>query len=402
MSQLNIYLYKKLIGTLSLLPGELNLFSFDENYINDAQRPTLSLSFKEKIYGEIRRDIRPTRVKIPSFFSNLLPEGHLRDYLASSAGVNPEREFFLLRTLGLDLPGALTVKAPSDEAWPQEAFSNHNNHLKKESLRFSLAGVQLKFSALMETSAGLTIPSHGVGGHWILKLPSSRFKAVPENEYAMMSLAKKIGIDVPEIKLVSFKEISGLPKNIGTLDGPVLAIKRFDRSTKDPIHIEDFAQVFGIYPNEKYGRINYKNIAEVLWAEAGLEDILEFIRRLVFNILIGNADMHAKNWSLVYPDKVHARLAPAYDFVSTIAYLEDDGMALNFVKSKKWRDANLEQFAYLAAKAMLPEAPVLNTVKETLNLFREYWPREKKHLGLSKEIISLLDQHLKTLPLMNE
>ena len=58
---------------------------------------------------------------------------------------------------------------------------------------------------------------------------------------------------------------------------------------------------------------------------------MEFLRRFVFNALIGNADMHLKNWSLIYPDRRAAMLAPAYDFVSTIAYLPDDRLALTFV-----------------------------------------------------------------------
>ena len=58
-------------------------------------------------------------------------------------------------------------------------------------------------------------------------------------------------------------------------------------------------------------------------------DIAEFIRRLTFNTLIGNADMHLKNWSMIYPDRRRAALAPAYDLVSTIPYIPDPKAALN-------------------------------------------------------------------------
>ncbi|MEZ5573102.1 MAG: HipA domain-containing protein [Halioglobus sp.] len=64
-------------------------------------------------------------------------------------------------------------------------------------------------------------------------------------------------------------------------------------------------------------------------------DIGEFIRRMVFNTLIGNADMHIKNWSVYYPDKRTARLAPAYDFVSTIPYIADSGAALTVSRTKR-------------------------------------------------------------------
>jgi serine/threonine-protein kinase HipA len=162
-----------------------------------------------------------------------------------------------------------------------------------------LAGIQLKFSAAQE-GKGLTIPAEGVGGSWIVKLPSMKYNGVPENEYSMMSLARIIGMDIPDIELIELDAISDLPDGIGELEGPALAVKRFDRTASGPVHMEDFAQVFALYPDDKYDKASYRNIAEVIWAETGEEGIAEFIRRLVFNTLIGNADMHVKNnWSWV-------------------------------------------------------------------------------------------------------
>lgn len=92
---LAVRLYGKRIGMLTLLPGDRTLFTFDQGYIDDPARPTLSLSFTDSL-GELITDIRPTRTRVPPFFANLLPEGALRDYLANKAGVNPKREFFLL------------------------------------------------------------------------------------------------------------------------------------------------------------------------------------------------------------------------------------------------------------------------------------------------------------------
>ncbi len=137
--------------------------------------------------------------RLPVFFSNLLPEGHLRDYLAARADVKPQREFFLLAVLGADLPGALMV-SPMDRRMKtlhHAADRDHEERVPEVALRFSLAGVQLKFSAVMEASGGLTIPAGGMGGSWIVKLPSARFASVPENEYAMLALARAVGIEVP-------------------------------------------------------------------------------------------------------------------------------------------------------------------------------------------------------------
>src|SRR3546814_19783716 len=87
----------------------------------------------------------------------------------------------------------------------------------EHALRFSLAGVQLKFSAVRSASGGLTIPARGIGGHWIVKLPSRDFRRVPENEFSMMSLAKMVGIDVPAIDLVDIASIGNLPEGINQI-----------------------------------------------------------------------------------------------------------------------------------------------------------------------------------------
>ena len=78
-----------------------------------------------------------------------------------------------------------------------------------------------------------------------------------------------------------------------------LAVARFDRTPDGPVHVEDFAQVFGVYPESKYGQASACNVAAVVGAEGTSADVAEFIRRLTFNTLIGNADLHLKNWTTV-------------------------------------------------------------------------------------------------------
>jgi serine/threonine-protein kinase HipA len=85
-------------------------------------------------------------------------------------------------------------------------------------LKFSLAGVQLKFSALAEATGGMTIPVNGLGGDWILKLPSTH-DAVAENEFVMLGLAEALGIETPEPRLLDLTEIHGLPDGVSQLKG---------------------------------------------------------------------------------------------------------------------------------------------------------------------------------------
>jgi serine/threonine-protein kinase HipA len=399
-----VLLHGERIATLTLAPGDHILFAFDQRYIDDPGRRLLSLSCKDAM-GELITDYRPTRTRLSPFFSNLLPEGPMRDYLAKKAGINPAREFFLLQALGQDLPGALTITTEDEESsWPEMGTDElPGRDGPRDMLRFSLAGVQLKFSAIQEATGGLTIPARGIGGSWIVKLPSMKFAGVPENEYAMMNLAREIGIDVPDVELIPLSDIRGLPQDLSRMQGNALAVKRFDRTAGgEAVHIEDFAQIFGVYPEKKYERASYRNIAEVLWAETGEEGVAEFIRRLVFNALIGNADMHLKNWSLIYPDGRNADIAPGYDFVSTIAYLADTNMALTLGRSKKMTELSLDQLAYFAGKARLPEKLVTNIAKETVQRFMDVWGRGYASQTLSEQAIVAINDLLSSIPLVKK
>ena len=399
VSTLNVLLYGEAIATITHVGNDRTLFAFNEAYANDEKRPVLSLGFKDALGGLITQ-FKPTQTKLTPFFSNLLPEETMRNYLAQRAGVNPAREFFLLWVLGQDLAGAITIVPADGEALPPNLKGAVEDKAEQQTpMRFSLAGVQLKFSAVQQASGGLTIPATGTGGSWIVKLPSSRFEAVPENEYSMMTLARMLGIDVPEIKLLPIEQITNIPAGIGQFGSSAFAIKRFDRAEGKAIHIEDFAQIFGVYPQDKYKTASMRNIAQVLSIEGNEPDIAEFIRRLVFNTLIGNADMHLKNWSVIYKDKRAASIAPAYDFVSTIAYIPDDSAALKVSRSKKFSDFTFDELTHLAAKAMLPEKLVLETARQTVERFYEIWVKEKHHLALTNRMISVLEKHFSTVPL---
>jgi serine/threonine-protein kinase HipA len=399
---LEVFLQDEPIGTLTRVSGDRTLFAFNEAYIEDKNRPVLSLHFKDS-FGDLITDFRPTQTKVMPFFSNLLPEGRMRTYLAERAGVNPEREFFLLWVLGEDLPGAVTVRPAEGEDWPPDApeSSEHEDEEHKErALRFSLAGVQLKFSAISESTGGLTIPAKGVGGSWIIKLPSREYEGIPENEYSMMTLARLIGMDVPAIDLINPGDIKNLPKGMGDLSGQAFVIERFDRvQSGGSLHIEDFAQIFGVYPEDKYRKASARNIADVLAAETSDADVAEFIRRLTFNSLIGNADMHLKNWSLIYPDRRNAALAPAYDFVSTIPYIPAEEAALKFSRTRRFDRFSEDELIHLAAKAQLPKNLVIETARETVALFHQYWESEKANLPLTAKVIRAIEAHFKTVPL---
>ncbi len=409
LKELVVSLKDQTVGILTLLPGDRSLFAFSEEYLARpvSERFVLSQSFFQKDASLVPM-VGPTQTKAPAYFSNLLPEGHLREYLAKKAGVNSVRDFGLLKLLGQDLPGAVKLELSQtalsyleenpewleqEKAWSDQAV-----------LKFSLAGVQLKFSALLEPTGGLTIPTQGMGGEWIVKLPSEKFPGVPENEFSMLELARAIGIQVPEIKLIQVSEIVGMPSALGYSnwgEKKALAVKRFDRETnsqgiQERVHIEDFAQVYGVYPEKKYQGVSYNNLVEMIAVTAGEVEAYEFIKRLVFNWMIGNGDMHLKNWSFIYPDGKTPRLAPAYDYVSTVLFMNDSTLGLSLSREKNSREISLRHWERLAERANLSKQYVLNLVQETRQQILASWDVLKKNSSMEKSLITRLSNYMES------
>ncbi|MBV8368672.1 MAG: HipA domain-containing protein [Candidatus Eremiobacteraeota bacterium] len=397
---LDIFVGDYRAGSVTNLGSDHNVFVFDPAYLADAERPMLSLGFLNA-KGELSALARPPRVRLPPFFANLLPEGQLRTYLAERAQVNPARDFPLLWLLGEDLPGAVVarhaagiVAPPYDDAVVAPEVENDPRVLK-----FSLAGVQLKFSAIREANGGLTIPVHGKGGRWIVKMPSATYANVPENEYTMLAFARRVGIDVPEIGLVNSAEIANMPPEVRSDLGMAMYIKRFDRDGDTRIHIEDFAQVFNQYPAQKYENVSYANMLGGIWRTMGEAQAAEFVRRLVFSIAIGNADMHLKNWSVIYRDGRTPELSPAYDYVSTIAYVPNDKLALTLARTKDWSQISDDRLERFARRAGVPRGIVLNSARDMVDRIRAEWPHLNEQQLLPQRFIAALEQHINRIPL---
>ena len=401
-SVLEVRLGEALVGTLTNLPNDQNLFVFDDAYIADANRPVLSLSFYDA-YRNPTPDVRPVTRRLPPFFSNLLPEGTLRQFIAERGEVNARREFFLLWLLGNDLPGAVTVRDAEGRALPPSEKNPTVARARagRDVLRFSLAGVQLKLSAIGNPHRQLSIPASSVGGHWIVKLPSPAFPGLPENEFSMMEFARAVGIQVPELGLIPLDKIPGIPEPWQQLKGNAYYIRRFDRGPHGTrIHIEDFNQIYGQFPEAKYKNYSYTNMATDLWRLTNETEFAEFIRRLVFIVGIGNNDMHLKNWSLIYPDGRMPRLAPAYDFVSTVRYIADDRLALSIAKEKSPTELNMELLERFARKAQVPSKLVLDTASETADRMMSLWPAIQKNLPLDRTTRDQITEHMKSIPIL--
>ena len=404
-SVLEVFLGDILVGMLAREAGGRLRFLFSERYAEMMNRPTLSLSY-ETAPGELM-SVAPRAYagRLPPFFSNLLPEGLLRDLLIRRAGVRPSDEFALLRALGEDLPGGVRVVDPevaSDNTTSDRSARHEQNEQDEAPLRFSLAGVQLKMSAVLKTGGGLTIPAGGVGGDWIVKLPATTMEAVPENEFAMMTLAAEAGIPVPEVGLIELDRVSGLPEEMRDWPGRALAVRRFDRREGGGrVHMEDFAQVFGKFPESKYEGHSYSNIAAALaiTTSNGQEEAKGFVCRAVFSALIGNGDAHLKNWSVLYEDPVRPTLSPAYDLVSTIPYIPGDRLALGFGGSRNFQPFDDRRAGRFARAAQLPFKAVRLECLETVERTMDAWARHEQRGVLPQRIDEAISTHMESVAL---
>lgn len=348
-------------------------FVFDRDYWDRPDRAVLGRWFEE----HPRKQPRATKW-VPAWFSNLLPEGRLRELIAREQGVDTNREIDLLVRIGGDLSGAVQVvtdpgayiddgfEAPADVPVSAPRFPGR--------LRFSLAGVGLKFSMRQEGDR-LVLPAHGEGGDWIVKTPGGGYPGLVANEAAMMRLASEVGIEVPEVHVRHRDQVDELGEGAWPSDEEeAYVVRRFDRSPGGRIHIEDFAQVLGRFgAGEGKYRSTVETVAAIAYRGRDRASLREMVRRSVFNLLVGNGDAHLKNWSLIYPDRRVARLSPAYDLVCTAAYPNHADLGLPFFGATRLSEISRGHFARLQAALKVEGDDVLDVVDETIERFSETW-----------------------------
>ncbi|MBB4371930.1 serine/threonine-protein kinase HipA [Bradyrhizobium sp. cir1] len=374
IQSLDVFLQELKVGTLVRTPGDFNAFSLDPAYRAMARPPILSLSLRSAD-GGLRKDPKPVAHVLPAFFANMLPEDRLREAMEKhhAGAVRPGNDFDLLAALGTDLPGAVRV-VPSDGTSTRAA----QDDLHAIKARFSLAGVQMKLSVMKSTgrAGGLTLSIGDEQGQYIAKFPSTNLVGLSENEFAILALSEALGMDVPQRELVEKSDFEEIPEEFNTLStGKVLLVKRFDRGPEGRrIHIEDFAQVFGRQPSKKYDDASYHDIASALNVAVSTDAALDFVRRLALAALVGNGDMHLKNWSTIYPgDGCTPAIAPVYDVLSTTAYFPKDDMALSLGGEKSFKALTPDRWRKFANRARLPDPAVISAVKQVVSSVNDLW-----------------------------
>lgn len=398
---LEIWLNETKVGRIVRTPGEYNAFSFDDEYRRLERPPILSFSFLRPDFT-LRKDPKPAIRTLPPFFANLLPEEKLREAMERyhSKAVRPGNDFDLLAALGPDLPGAVRALPAVGLPVPQPVSAARGK------ARFSLAGVQMKLSVMKNRGkeGGLTL---AVGdtedGLYIAKFPSLTHVGLSENEFAMLALSEALGMNVPERELVDKSEFEGIPAEFNSLStGLVLLVRRFDRGPAGKrVHMEDFCQIFGQPPSEKYSAAASHDVAAAIGRAASLETAVEFVRRLAFAALTGNGDMHLKNWSLIYPgDGTTPELAPVYDVLSTVAYLPGDDLALSLGGTRSFKALTKDRWETFAARASLPVGAVHGAVTDVVAQVNEKWWTLPERDVVPSDVLERIDDHISTMSLI--
>jgi serine/threonine-protein kinase HipA len=290
----------------------------------------------------VRREPYRQRELMP-FFDGLLPEELVRQRLATRLRIELSDTFGFLREIGRECAGAFSIIPEGVD--PVAAENEGVAWLSKEDLaatirdlaarplgiepaqdiRISLAGAQAKLVVVV-ADGRIGLPRGTTASTHILKPASqvlrerSRRPAFPglvANEAFCMKLAELSGLNVASVELM-------------TIDTePAIIIPRYDRELVEGhsrrLHQEDFCQALGVPGYRKYEKDGGPGLPEYLdligrHSSRVVDDEPELIQRIAFNYAIGNADAHAKNFSILYPELGVARLAPAYDLISTYVY----------------------------------------------------------------------------------
>lgn len=275
---------------------------------------------------------------VRSFFENLLPEGTALDDVVAALALRDPTAFELLGQLGRELPGVLSLLPEGETPSALQQYrplplaelsarlrAQQPLLISNEQATMSLAGAQdkmgLRFDAKRRTlteSVGTAPTTH------ILKPDTrqARYRPSAINEYACMKLARALKLPVPAVWLLRVPEAAYVVERYDRVDvaGHVKGLHQFDG-----------CQMLGHGSGWKYERQGgLASIPKLVAALRALpvrgSDLLQLQRWVMFNYLIGNADAHAKNLSVLV-DAAGYRLAPFYDLLCVRAY-GDEALAL--------------------------------------------------------------------------
>jgi serine/threonine-protein kinase HipA len=345
-----VYLYDEFVGILRQEPGEASSFTYDPEYISK-NLPPISYSLP------LRKDRYISYNGIHPFFDNLVAEGWLESAQSRILGKRHVSRFELLLAFGYDCIGAISIIDPEPHSLSEKLLDMKD---VKEAAAFtgraSLSGVQPKL-AIIEKNGRYYPAKFGEMSTHIAKFPSATHPDIIYNEY-LTSLAFKSLL--PDDGVVDIK--IGEVENIAE---PAIIIKRFDRSENSRIHFEEFNQLLGYKSTAKYDG-SYKEMSDFIQNNPRCipTEIYQLCRRIVAGILLGNTDMHFKNFAMFHT-KEGLRLTPTYDMVAASLYdYKTMALAMGGASNLKIGDLKPKNIITLAKEFNLPVRTIPMIVKQ--------------------------------------
>ena len=319
--ELNAWINNIFVGVLRELNG-LWAFRYSQEWLGGSDTyplcPDLKLQVEEHVDGASFRPVQ-------WYFDNLLPEEGQRKLTAKSIGTSVDDAFSMLEHFGAESAGSLTLLAPGlvpvedgAEELPYEVLSSRIHEMPRVPLaersakKMSLAGAQHKVAVIYQDGLILE-PTGSTPSTHILKPdhPDVAWAHSVINEWFIMTLAGRLGLNVPEVTRLYIPQ-------------PVYLIERFDREFDLDVwrrlHCIDACQLTGLSREYKYSAGSVEKLNEItklcIPPVKAREALFKWV---VFNVLVGNEDAHLKNLSFLMGKK-GVILSPFYDLLSTAVY----------------------------------------------------------------------------------
>lgn len=319
---LDVYLNQSLAGRLREEKGQL-FFTYHKAWLESEHFIPLSVTMPrqaEEFADGVTR----------AFFDNLLPEGDIRAAIAKLKRVSERNTFGLLEEIGGDCAGAISLWPEGEKPRTNEGYAAiSDERLNKlladmqkrpllvidDELRLSLAGAQNKLPVHYDGTQ-LSLPKGSAPSSHILKPGAAGFAHMPVNEHFCMRLAAALGLPVPASTILRKPNQIYLVQRYDRVEGSDGALTRIQQI--------DFCQALNLPSSKKYekeGGPSFSACFDVIatYCAQPAKDRLQLISWAIYNYLVGNADAHAKNLSLLITSE-GISLAPFYDLISTAVY----------------------------------------------------------------------------------
>lgn len=264
------------------------------------------------------------------FFEHLGPEGWLRGRQVRAGGTADQDDFGILLRFGADCIGAVGIR-PTDGHVPHSDKQPHTVDEAATVPGRTLSGVQKKLLAYRDETGFHAAARFEDPATHIAKFNRADLPTLVQNETLSLELGRQV-LGPDEITKAQVAQLTGF-------DGLALLVERFDRENGEALRLEDFAQILskprGREFDGKYDS-SYEEAGQAIERHSARPriDLARYFRLVVFNLVIGNADAHLKNFSLLErPEGL--RLSPAYDLLNTIVYPNYDTTSALAIDGRK-------------------------------------------------------------------